>query len=178
MRSRRQFLLTAAILSLCLTPVSAADIDIFIGEYVGRYYSPDGDGDRNRDLGVKIGRIDSGFNLEWVTTTFKEGKPKEKTYSIDFLETDRQHIYQAAQKKNLFGGRSPLDPMKGEPFAWARIIDRTMSVFVLLITDEGDWEMLSYERVLTTEGNLDVQFSRYSEGELVNRIVASLERKQ
>lgn len=167
-----------AALALACSTAFAAEYDKFVGEYEGKYYSSDGDKTRNRDLGVKITTIKDGFNLEWVTTTFKKGKPKHKKYSIDFLKTDRDHIYQAAQKKNLFGGREPLDPMKGEPFAWARIIDQTLTVYVLLITEEGGYEMQVFDRLLTTEGNLDVKFSRVLDGEVMNTIVVSLEKKR
>lgn len=156
---------------------NALHYEDFFGNYEGKYTSPSGDSKHDRDLSVKIKEVKDGFNLTWVTTTFKKDKPKDKKYSIDFLKTDRDHIYQAAQKKNLFGGREPLDPMKGEPFAWARLEDHTLSVFVLVITDSGGYEMQTFDRVMTDDGNLEVRFSRFRNGEKLKTIKATLLRQ-
>ena len=75
-------LILIALFPLAFPAVFASDYDKFFGEYEGKYFSPDGDKSRNRDLGVKISKVDGGFNLEWVTTTFKKGTPKNKKYSI------------------------------------------------------------------------------------------------
>lgn len=154
-----------------------ADYDPFVGTYEGQYVSPDGDPKKNRDLSVEIKDISDGFNVSWETVTYRKDEPKSKSYSIDFIETDRPHIYVAAQKKNLFGGRDPLDPMKGEPYAWARIIDNHLTVHMLLVTHEGGYEMLTYDRILTDPNNLLVRFTRIEDGELAKTIEANCVRK-
>ena len=165
-------------LVLTLPLAYAADYDIFVGDYEGKYISPDGDRKRNRDLNVKIREVKDGLNISWVTTTLKKNTQKDKKYSIDFLKTDRAHIYEAAQKKNLFGGRDPLDPIKGEPYAWARIKGRTLTTFVLTITDDGGYEMQTFDRSLTEDNNLDVRFSRVRNGDLMRTINVTLKRKK
>ena len=164
------------VLFMVFSVVSAADYDSFIGSYEGKYISPKGE-KHNRDLSVDIEEVDDGFNITWKTVTFKKDKAKEKTYSIDFLETDREHIYEAAQKKNLFGGRDPLDPMKGEPYAWARIEGNKLTVFVLIVTDDGGYEMQTFDRILTSDNNLEVKFSRIRNGEMFKAIETTLTRK-
>ena len=164
------------VLFMVFSVVSAADYDSFIGNYEGKYISPKGE-KYNRDLSVEIKEVDDGFNITWKTVTFKKDKAKEKTYSIDFLETDREHIYEAAQKKNLFGGRDPLDPMKGEPYAWARIEGNKLTVFVLIVTDDGGYEMQTFDRILTSDNNLEVKFSRIRNGEMFKAIETTLTRK-
>lgn len=156
--------------------VNAADYDGFIGEYEGRFVSEKGE-KFNRDLRVEITDIEDGFNVSWKTTTFKKDKPKEKSYSIDFLETDREHIYEAAQKKNLFGGRDPLDPMKGDPYFWARIEGNKLTVFAMIVTDDGGYEMQTYDRVLMEDSNLLVRFHRVRDGEMLKTLKAELIRK-
>ena len=155
----------------------AAEYDIFIGDYAGKYIPSDGDEKRIRDLSVKIDKVKGGLNISWATTTFNNKNPKRKKYSIDFLKTDREHVYSAAQKKNVFGGRDPLDPMKGEPYAWARIEDRSLTVFVLTIADDGGYELQTYDRILTVDDNLDVRFSRIRNGEVIKTLEVSLRRK-
>ena len=41
---------------------------------------------------------------------------KQLRDDIDFVPTKRDHIYAAAQKVNVFGGKKPLDPLQGDPY--------------------------------------------------------------
>ena len=157
--------------------VNAEEYDIFLGDYSGQYVPNDGDKKKVRDLSVKIRKVKRGLNISWATTTFKNNKPKRKNYSIDFLKTDRQHVYSAAQKKNVFGGRDPLDPMKGEPYAWARIEGRSLTVFVLTIAEDGGYELQTYDRILTADDTLEVQFTRIRNGEVITVLGATLARQ-
>lgn len=170
-----RFLVHGISLALTFSVAYAADYDVFVGDYEGRYISPDGN--RDRDLSVKIREVKKGFNVSWVTTTINKSKTKDKKYSIDFLETDREHIYEAAQKKNVFGGRDPLDPLKGEAYAWARIKGRTLTTFAMTITDDGGYEMQTFDRSLTEDNNLDVVFSRVRNGEVLKSIQVTLQRQ-
>ena len=167
-----------AALALTFSLAHAADFDIFVGDYAGKYISPDGDKKHYRDLNVKIREVKDGLNISWVTTTLKENKFKDKKYSIDFLKTDRENILKAAQKKNLFGGRDPLDPIKGEPYAWARIEGRTLTTFVLTITDDGGYEIQTFDRTLTKDDNLNVRFSRVRNGDVLRAVNVTLKRKE
>jgi len=155
----------------------AADYVIFVGNYEGIHTPSDGDEKHIRDLGVKIREVKNGLNISWVTTTFLKNEPKKKKYSIDFVKTDRKYIYEASQKKNVFGGRDPLDPMKGEPYAWARIEGRTLSVSVLTINDDGGYLIQTYDRTLNENNDLDLRFSRLKNGEVLRTLEAALRRK-
>lgn len=171
-----RIVVSTVVLLIAVSAVKAADYDGFIGSYEGKYISPKGE-KYNRDLSVEIEEVDDGFNITWKTITFKKDEAKEKSYSIDFLKTDREHIYEAAQKKNLFGGRDPLDPMKGEPYAWARIEGNKLTVFVLIVTNDGGYEMQTFDRILTSDNNLDVKFSRIRDGEKFKSVETTLTRK-
>lgn len=164
------------VLPLTFCPAYGSDYDAFLGEYEGTYVSEKGE-KHNRDLSVQITEVDDGFNVTWTTTTFKKDTPKEKTYSIDFLETDRDHIYEAAQKKNLFGGRDPLDPMKGDPYFWARIEGSKLTVFAMIVTDDGGYEMQTFDRELQEDKTLLLRFHRVRDGEVLKTIEATLIRK-
>lgn len=169
------FLLT---LILVYPPAHAIEeYEPFIGEFVGKYTSEDGGIENSRDLSVSIHEIDDGFNISWKTTTFKKKKPKTKSYSIDFIKTHREHIYQAAEKKNVFGGREPLDPMKGEPYGWARIDGPKLTVYALVITENGTYEMQTFDRILLGDNNLHLKFSRIRDGEVMKTIDANLQRQ-
>lgn len=168
------------ILAVALTALpahAAEDYEPFIGEFEGKS-STDVDGvEKQRDLSVDISETKDGFNISWKTTTFKNGKSKTKSYSIDFIESDREHIYQAAQKKNVFGGREPLDPMKGDAYAWARVDGPRLTVHALLITENGGFEMQTYDRILMGDNNLHLKFSRIRDGETLRTIDTNLYRQ-
>jgi hypothetical protein len=175
--TQSRLLLCWIALVLSFPTAYAAEYDIFIGDYSGKYIPSDGDKKRIRDLSVKIRKVKGGLNISWVTTTYKKNKPKKKKYSIDFSKTNRKYIYEASQKKNVFGGRDPLDPMKGEPYAWARIKGRTLTVFVLIIADDGGYEIQTYDRILNEDNNLVVQFSRLRNGDVMRTLEVTLQRE-
>ncbi len=169
----------ALLMVLALLPELRADetpFTPFLGDYVGEaLFELDGV-EWKRNLNVAIKPKGKGFSLNWTTTTFKpSGKVTQKGYSVDFLPSDREHIYASAMKTNVFGGRVALDPLKGDPYFWARITDKTLTVFAMLITEDGDYEMQVYDRTLTPTG-LDLIFSRIRHGQEPVPIKAVLTR--
>jgi len=159
-------------------PARADHIAQFIGTYTGSADIVSTDGTTShRDMGVDIINTDEGFTVQWTTTTHKpDGRRKEKSYSIDFVSTDRHGIYSAAMERNVFGHEVQLDPMKGEPFVWARIVGETLTVFSLFVDDEGGWEMQEYDRTLT-EGGLMLNFSFLRNGEPQRSVTTFLTRQ-
>jgi len=165
-------------MSLLITPVRAADIAAFVGDYIGSANVVDADGESTpRDMSVSIHETSKGFNVSWKTTTYKlDGRIKEQKFSVDFLPSDRADVFSAAMKRNVFGHEVPLDPMKGEPFVWGRIEGDTMTVFSLFIDERGGYELQQYDRTLA-EGGLDLSFSRFANG-VRSRLVQTFLKKQ
>ncbi len=154
----------------------AADYEKFVGTFEGDVAISDDEQELKRDLSVTIKRIDDGFQVNWTTTTIKsDGKEKSKSYTIDFTPSQREHIYRSAMKKNLFGGREPLDPMKGDPYVWAHIDGETLIVNALIINELGGYEMQTYERTLVDDGMM-LKFHRIRDGEALREIQAHLKR--
>ena len=164
-------------LTLLLIPAAAlaAEIDPFVGSYEGAAVLTRDDGtEQRRDLGVDIEKIDDGFRVHWDTTTMRsDGSVKTKSYTIEFFPSSREHIYQSAMKSNLFGGREPLDPMRGDPYVWAYIRGDTLFVHALIITEDGGYEMQTYERT-RLDGGLALKFNRIRNGEPLREIRATL----
>lgn len=154
----------------------ATGIEDFYGRYEG---SAVGVGDADaapRRLDVEIRPTPNGFNLTWQTASAAEGGgSKDKRYSIDFRRTDRPDVFASEMRTNLFGQRVPLDPMKGDPFLWARLIGRTLTVNGLLIHPDGSYDILTYERTLTDEG-IKLKFTRRRDGEPLRTIEGFLRR--
>ena len=151
-------------------------IDDFYGTYVGRSVSGDDGAVKERDINVEIKEIKRGFNISWSTVTHrKDGDSKRKSYSIDFQRTNRDNIFQSGMRKDVFGGKRPNDPMKGDPYVWSRIKGDTLSVYALIVTDDGTYDMQAYHRTLTDEG-MSLRFSRTMEGEPKKVLTGELKR--
>lgn len=178
----QRYRMLGALLALVFTVTSgsagASDrkIDDFYGEYVGRSVMGEGDSLKERDINVTIEEIKRGFNISWSTVTHRgEGDSKRKSYSIDFRRSNRDKIYQSSMRKDVFGNPAPNDPMKGDPYVWARIKGDTLSVYALIVTDDGSYDMQAYHRTLTKDG-MNLRFSRTIEGEAKKVITGELRR--
>lgn len=170
---------SAMIVLLALAqPAPAGEAEQFIGDYTGGAEVVSADGSReHRNMAVTISETKEGFTVQWTSVIHKsDGRVKENTFSIDFLPSDREGIFSAAMGRSLFGQAVPLDPMKGEPYVWGRIVGDTMSVFSLFISDDGGYEMQQYDRTLA-EGGLQLDFSLSRNGEQQRSVSTFLERQ-
>ena len=153
----------AVILTFSLSAL-AADFDPFVGHYAGSTTTVGNtEGTANgREITVDISKHKKGFRINWSTTKAKSDKSKE--YTIDFVPTKRDHIYAAAQKVNVFGGKQPLDPLQGDPYMWARFTGKSMKVLGLLINEQGEFELFSYTRTLHDDGQaMSLRYLRLDE---------------
>ncbi|MBD0866335.1 MAG: hypothetical protein GDA36_12490 [Rhodobacteraceae bacterium] len=159
-------------------PGFSAEITPFVGSYSGSAEVAQNGTKEKRDLSVDIIETGDGFIVAWVSTIFRtDGRVKESSYEIEFRPTDRDGIYSAAQKRNMFGHSVQLDPMKGEPFVWGRIVGDTLSVFSLFVDVDGGYFMQQYNRTLA-EGGLNLSFiSTSTGGEVTRNINAFLARQ-
>ncbi len=159
-------ILAQAVLILAFAAQMArADIGAFVGSFTGSSEMQRTDGTSEmRDLSVRITENRKSFNVEWTTTAYKsDGRTKETSYNIEFVPSDRDGVFAAAQKKNVFGHEVQLDPMKGEPYVWARIVGDTLTVYSLFVADDGGYEIQQFDRTLA-EGGLHLEFHRLRNG--------------
>lgn len=169
--------LLAALLLFLPTIAGAAEIDRFIGSYIGSAEFVQNGAPQKRNLSVVIDESDNGFVLTWMSVTYRDdGRIKEREYTIEFTPSEREHIYQSAMKSNLFGKSVPLDPLAGEPFVWARFKGDTLSVFSLFIDQSGEYEVQEFHRTLVPEG-LSLVFLRFRNGEVQREIRTVLGRE-
>ena len=168
----------AVLIFMLLTlAASAADIAPFVGSFDGSAKLTLEDGTMEpRDMSVSIAETKAGFAVEWTSVTYKsDGRRKEKTYKIEFQPTEREFVFVAAMQRNVFGHAVPLDPMKGEPYVWARIVDDTLTVFSLYVAEDGDYELQQFDRTLA-DGGLTLHFQRFSNGVKSREVETFLER--
>ena len=179
MASRILLLRPLLVFCLVLLPglLAAAEIDRFIGTYVGQAELVVEGETRKRDMSTTIAGTKEGFAITWTSVTYKsDGRAKEKTYTIDFVPSQRDNIFQAAMKQNLFGKAVPLNPLAGEPFVWARIVGDTLSLYSLFINEAGEYEIQEFHRTLV-EGGLDLVFLRVRNGAPERQVTTRLERQ-
>jgi len=167
-------------LFLCLAVLNCqADksiIEKFVGEFKGDVKISES---RNRTLHVNIKQIKDGFNVSWKTIIQdSSGSGKSKSYSIDFIRSDRQGIYGSAMKTNLFGGQEALDPIKGEPYFWAKLDSSKLTIYGMLITEDGDYEVQRYDRIIQGDDDDMVLEYTLTRGEdVIKTITATLSRQ-
>lgn len=154
----------------------AATINDFLGTYSGSAdIDVSGELER-RDMSATIARTKTGFTISWTSIIARtDGRTTEKTYTIEFVPSDRDNIFGSAMQRNVFGKSVPLDPLKGEPFVWARLEADTLTVFSLFINESGDYEMQEYHRTLA-DGGLDLEFRRMRDGIAEKEIRTFLKR--
>jgi hypothetical protein len=178
----RAILIAGFILILGLSgmtrPAAAADaaLEQFFGSYVGNISQAPNEPLMPRDLATKISSHgQNGFRLEWTTVIYRADGPKRQSYAVNFSRTDRPGIFSSAMRNNLFGQSEPLDPLKGDPYLWAQLGGETLTVHAMLITDDGSYEMQTYERTLA-EGGMILKFSRDHNGTVLRTIFGKLKR--
>ncbi|KIC49260.1 hypothetical protein RA29_14535 [Tateyamaria sp. ANG-S1] len=170
-------LMALGVAVLALATAVRADIAPFVGSYSGSADVVQVDGTSvPRDMSVEISETRAGFTVTWTSVTHRDtGKVSEKSYTVDFVPSGRGQVYAAAQRKNVFGHEVQLDPMKGEPYVWARIVDETLTVFSLFVDVDGGYSLQQYDRTVT-EGGLDLRFQVIRDGRILRAVDTFLER--
>jgi hypothetical protein len=169
------FLLAAGAATACAD--EARPIDPFVGTFVGQSVADPDQEITPRDIRVAIERTEEGFAIEWETA-IPEGDSIERHQSrIEFLPTRRDNIYIAGQRRDRFGGVRPLNPIQGDPYFWASIQGDTLVVHGVHVTDDGGYELQTYERTLTESG-MTLHFKRERNGEVVRDIRGVLSREE
>jgi hypothetical protein len=77
----------------------------------------------------------------------------------------------------MFGKQVPIDPISGkDPYYWARIHGKTLSVYNIIINDDGGYEMQVYHRTLVGDDGLKVEFQRIRDGSPQRTVTGVLKR--
>lgn len=153
-----------------------ADISRFVGTYVGSAEVTLADGSKQpRDMNVVIEQTKDGFIVRWSSTSIRsDGSRNEKSYSVEFVPSDRGEVFAAAMKRNVFGHSVQLDPMKGEPYVWGRIHDDTLTVYSLFVAEDGGYEIQQFDRTLAT-GGLTLDYQSVRNGQINRTVTTFLE---
>ncbi len=178
----RTLLSVSVIIASLLTPgwAHAAMLwEKFVGTYMGVAHNS-GEEKATRDLQVVItpSQHEKGFKIEWTALVYRDDASIDRrSLAIDFVPGGREGVFAAGMQKDMFGQPVPFDPLKGEPYAWAVIQGETLVVHMLLVLDDGSYQMQSYYRTLTKDG-MRLVFNRTSDGKMVTALEADLIKAQ
>ena len=118
-----------------------------------------------RDLDVIITPDGEGFAMSWATILRQDGDPYDPT----IRQNHHALFFDPRDRANVFQGGVEIDPLAGWPFIWARIEDRTLTVYSLLVHDDGSYEIQTYARTLSDAG-MELYFTRVRDGQLVRSV--------
>ena len=166
-------------LAIVSWPALAQSIDPFVGRFAGGSTQVSGTDESKRDLTVEISKDGKGFLITWKTVIHKaSGKDEEQPADkVRFVPTKRDNIYSAASRQDMFGKQVPIDPISGkDPYYWARVSGKTISVYNIIINDDGGYEMQVYHRTITDDGGMKVEFQRIRDGAPQRTVTGMLKR--
>ena len=153
----------------------AADLDIkaFFGKFEGGGVAKNDDslyfGVTARDFDVAIAPEGSGFSVAWTSVIRGGGTPgnpdvRRKSSSLTFVPGNRPAVWRAVTSG---------DPVAGAEAAWARITGNTLSVYLMIVRDDGAYEIQKYDRTLSISG-MELTFTRIRDGEEVRSVKGRL----
>lgn len=158
-----------------LSGAHAAEIADFFGEYVGEATVDKQGKQSTRDLSVIISPHKKAFNVRWAAVKRGSAEVDRKEFDVNFRPSLRAGIYSSSMRSDLFGNPVALDPMSGDPYFWATLHGDTLSVYALLITEDGSYDMQVYHRTLAPTG-LELEYSRLHEDQVTTTAKAFLRK--
>ena len=152
---------------LCVSPAaSAADAPIkaFFGNWQGSGISTTSESlyfaETVRDFDVTIKPAGQGFTVAWTTVLRQGGDPNNP----DVRRNAAEKTFVPSANGRFYVANSLPDPMSGQDYAWARVQDRTLTVNIMTIQDDGNYTIQVYERTLKAPG-MDLKFTKVRGGE-------------
>lgn len=139
-------------------PAKLAD---FHGAWVG--HSVPGSVD-DRAATVNIQPLDSGgFTVTWSSF---EGESEGARRKV--MARERTMRFEPSGRSGVWRGAGSRDPVRG-PASWARLHDRSLTVNLVQVTDDGQLEQQVYERTLTSRG-LRLSYRRLLDGKVTRTL--------
>jgi hypothetical protein len=147
-------------------------IDGFYGHFQGSGIAENEDslyfGVTVRDLDVRIGPEADGFYVEWTSVIRGGGDPNNP----DVRKRSQRIAFSPSGRPNVFTSKSATNPMKGS-LVWARILDRTLTVNVMSISENGSYTVQTYNRTISGTG-MTLNFVNTTDGEPQRQVDARL----
>lgn len=179
-------------------------IDAFFGEFEGETTFLTATGAKKRNLSVSISPVPdampglTGVRLFWTTVHKRDdGTHTQKSHETVFVPADPEGTMFVAVRSSgdavdtaalddvqdkkktdaVAATHLPADPRGTAPYVWGRVKEKTFSVYVVVIRDDGGYEIQIYDRILTAEG-LTLVYSRDRGGEHIRLLEAFLKPRK
>ena len=168
-------LVVAAIFFVAGGNAFAADLNIkaFYGKFQGGGIAENDDsiyfGVTSRDFDVTIEPAGDGFSVEWTSVIRGGGDPanpnvRRKTTKRTFQTKSKPGVWRAVESK---------DPVDDGELCWARLKENTLSVYLMVVRNDGAYEIQKYDRTLLPSG-MEMLFTRTRDGEKVRQVKGRL----
>ena len=156
-------------------PLQAGDLPIsaFFGTFKGGGVAENEDSVyfavTARDFDVVVRRADNGFSVEWASVIRRGGTPempraRRKSTTRHFVATGRPGVFRSVKSG---------DPIRGNELAWARIREKSLIVYLMVINKAGAYQLQRYERKLSGTG-MELTFTRLKDGDKVRTVKGRL----
>jgi len=160
-------------------PAAAQDLSIraFTGTWGGSAVANNRDslyfGVTIRDLDVTITPSADGFRIGWTTVIRRGGTPtkpklRKKSVEMSFVNTGRKGVWKLANSGDM---------LAGNPYGWARINGRTLTLYVMAINEDGTYAISRYARTLSGTG-MELEFTAIRDGEPARVVRGKLVRNR
>ena len=152
------------VLAVCLLPTGAATaqdaaLKAFFGQWQGSGVSKTDKslyfGETVRDFDVEIRPVGQGFKVAWTTVLRQGGDPNNP----DVRRRSAERSFQPSGNGRYYVASDSGNPLAGGDMAWARVEERTLTVYILTIAEDGLYDVQVYARTLQAPG-MTLRFTR------------------
>ncbi len=153
-----------------------ATIADFVGRFAGEAESEAGDRffvTSLRDVEVELQREGEGFRLAW-STLIRDDAPAGDAARPRLRESELHFV--PAAKPGQFRTADSLEPFADRPMAWAYIEGSALTVHVMTILADGNYELQTYVRTLSGDA-MALRYTRIAPGKPDLVVVGRLTRR-
>lgn len=182
----RKYFLSVLVTLFLVAPVTgwanSDPIEPFIGVYSGIAVTDPSGILTPRDIGVEIRPEHGDFIVDWHSVITDGSSVRRRNHEVHFQRNLRhggergKHVYHEALRPSVSGTPRPSDPMQGEPYFWARIVDNTLTIYRMLITDDGSQDFQIYR--FTLDGDqMHLDFKHMRDDRQLQAVTGVLEKR-
>jgi hypothetical protein len=118
-----------------------------------------------RDFDVSIHGEGAGFRIEWTSVIRRGGDPRRP----DVRHRKAVKVLLPAKKPGVFRCTDSGNPLDGKEMCWARINGDTLSLYLMMVDDDGVYELQQYDRTLSGSG-MKLVFKTWRDGDQLRTV--------
>jgi hypothetical protein len=164
--------------ALVTSAAQAADrkIDDFYGRWIGTGQATQGVTNpvatQSRDSEVIIEKAADGFKISWTTMSSDVGNASQSKVKASSL------TFKSSKKPGMFIDVKSGDALQGKKTTWARVAGDTLTINQLVVSEDGQWDMTVYDRTLKGNDNMNLSFTRFTNGAVGRQAKLSMVRSK